>query len=81
MNPAQNAPLTRSPRGDDGDDGDGADSSAWIEDKKHDGAVSSEATVDSSSESLQTTLQLLCPQLVEPHLPVGENFTASDVSD
>ena len=36
MNPAQNAPLTRSPRGNDGDDGDGAGSSAWIENKKED---------------------------------------------
>ena len=42
MNPAQNAPLTRSPRGNDGDDGDGADSSAWIENKKEDRAMSSE---------------------------------------
>ncbi len=41
MNPAQNAPLTRSPRGNDGDDGDGADSSAWIENKKEDRAMSS----------------------------------------
>jgi hypothetical protein len=43
MNPAQNAPLTRSPRGDDGDDGDGAGSSAWVEDKKQGAAMSSEA--------------------------------------
>ncbi|HEY5256505.1 MAG TPA: hypothetical protein VIJ53_17760 [Acidobacteriaceae bacterium] len=56
MIPAQNAPLTRSPRDDDGDDGDGADSSAWIEDKKEDRAMSSQATSDSASESLQTTL-------------------------
>ena len=41
MNPAQNAPLTRSPRGDDGDDGDGADSSAWFENKKEHAAMSS----------------------------------------
>lgn len=41
MIPAQNAPLTRSPRDDDGDDGDGADSSAWVEDKKQLGAMSS----------------------------------------
>jgi hypothetical protein len=41
MNPAQIAPLTRSPRDDDGDDGDGADSSAWLEDKKQLGAMSS----------------------------------------
>ncbi len=34
MNPAQNAPLTRSPRGNDGDGGDGADSSAYSEDRK-----------------------------------------------
>lgn len=42
-NPSQNAPLTRSPRGDDGDDGDGADSSAWVEDKKECRGMSSEA--------------------------------------
>jgi hypothetical protein len=40
MKPAQNAPLTRSPRGD-GDDGNGADSSAWVEDKKEGGGMSS----------------------------------------
>ena len=44
MKPAQNAPLTRSPRGNDGDDGDGADSSAWVQDKKEGAAMSSEAT-------------------------------------
>ena len=52
MNPAQNAPLTRSPRGNDGDDGDGADSSAWIENKKEDRAMSSKEPCDSASESL-----------------------------
>jgi hypothetical protein len=52
MNPVQNAPLTRSPRGDDGDGGDGADSSAWVEDKKQGAAMSSEATGSSGSESL-----------------------------
>jgi hypothetical protein len=42
MKPAQNAPLTRSPRGNDGDDdGDGADSSAWLEDKKEGSGMSS----------------------------------------
>lgn len=54
--PAQNAPLTRSPRGDGGDDGDGTDQSAWVENKKQDGAVSSEAAGMSISESLKTTL-------------------------
>ena len=54
MNPAQNTPLTRSPRDDDGDDGDGAGSSAWVEDKKEDGGMSSEAAEGSRSESLQT---------------------------
>jgi hypothetical protein len=39
--PAQNAPLTRSPRGDGGDDGDGAGSSACLEDKKEGGGMSS----------------------------------------
>ena len=36
MNPAQNVPLTRSPRGNDGDggNGDGADSSAYSENRK-----------------------------------------------
>lgn len=51
MKPAQNAPLTLSPRGNDGDDGDGADSSAWVQDKKEGAAMSSEATRVSASES------------------------------
>jgi hypothetical protein len=70
MNPAQNAPLTRSPRGNDGDGGDGADSSAWVEDKKQDGAVSSEAGRVSITESLQTTLdQVVCTPVGDEGMP------------
>lgn len=86
MKPAQNAPLTRSPRGNDGDDGDGADSSAWLEDKKQDGAMSSEATRDSGSESVQILTHRSATMRGSERmnaitLPVEEIFTANDVSD
>ena len=60
MNPAQNAPPTRSPRGDDGDDGDGADSSAWFEDKKEHAAMSS---IAASTQRISFRIAHHSPQL------------------
>jgi hypothetical protein len=84
--PAQNAPLTRSPRGNDGDDGDGADSSAWVENKKQHGGVSSEATRGSTSEALQTTtyrdvLEVRPGQMETTISPAIDIFTVNDFSD
>jgi hypothetical protein len=85
MKPAQNVPLTRSPRGNDGDDGDGADSSAWVEDKKQGATVSSEAARLSASESTYRDVPgaiLRKPVTNEgPDFADKEIFCANDVSD
>ncbi len=86
MNPAQNAPLTRSPRGNDGgDDGDGADSSAWVEDKKQVGTVSSRAPGLRRLNRYRRASTRVIPRRFEGRSgsisPDEEIFTATNVSD